>query len=247
MSNITSLIFESEQVVYACTKCGKPILIVLPGEDSPYRKMFESLARSTAVHNECADRIRAERRSANILAVTKENLARWHTICPNEFQKPLNVKEKGYNDARLKKILSWQFGPIGLRVIGPSGKCKTRFMFQLLEREFNAGRKVGAWAHGDLRAQISALASGDSAAVVAFLTELVRLDILLIDDLGKGRCTPAAEEHIYTLIAGRARENRPTHYTANVTIEEFSLQLSSEYREPTTRRIVETTTELLVK
>lgn len=247
MSNITTLFFDTEQLSFNCTKCGKPVLLVLPGEDNPHRALFEQLARSMAVHDHCADKARADSKAAEIVEQAKLRLSRWHTICPEEFRKPLNVKESGYNKARLDAILAWRFGPIGLRVIGKSGKCKTRFMFKLLEREFHAGKKVGAWAHGDLRAQLSALASGDSASVVEFLTQLVKLDILLIDDLGKGRRTPAAEEHFYTLIAGRARENRPTHYTSNVPLETFGAQLSEEYREPTIRRIEETTTEILAK
>ena len=144
---------------------------------------------------------------------------------------------------RLHEVMDWKFGEKGLFVWSRTGKCKTRFMFKMLEHEHKAGRSIGAWAHGDLRARMTEIASGEGS-LPKFINALLKLDILLVDDLGKGRQTPAAEEAFFALIDGRARMCRPTLFTSNAPLPEAKKAFSAEYQEPLYRRIHDKTAEL---
>lgn len=52
-----------------------------------------------------------------------------------------------------------------------------------------------------------------------FLGDLVQTDLLILDDLGTTRTTPAALERIFGIIDDRARAKRPTIITTNLSPE----------------------------
>lgn len=212
-------------------------------QDGEFADVFASMARR-AVHDACHDKVRARERAQQVLAREQARLGDWYELCPDEFQKPLDMSLKAANKDHLSALLKWSFGEQGLFIWGKTGKCKTRFMFHLLEREYKAGRSVGAWMHGDLRASFTAMAAGDQEGLKRFVDMLVKLDILFIDDLGKGRKTPAAEEAFYMVIDGRLKLCRPCLFTANLSLVQFTQLLSEEYQEPLKRRLRESTTQI---
>lgn len=231
--------FELFQV--ECRLCGGPLMIMLPPEGHEYRGLMERLACRTATHDACAKSQIARQKAEKIITHQKAQLETWQGICPEEFRKTLDTSKRGYNQARYGMVMAWQFGEIGLRLIGPSGKCKTRFCYQLLGRELRAGRTVAGIMHGEFRSKISALAFSSSQHAFDFTQTLIKVDLLLIDDLGKGRATPAAEEAFYALVDGRNRKCRPTLYTMNTDLETFLGTCSEEYRQPLLRRIEDRT------
>ena len=232
---------ESEVVATTCKLCGKPVGILLPHEDNEFRPHFERLLKM-AVHDVCLDKFRANQMAVKVLAAEQARMAAWETICPQEFRKELNTRKKGFNQDKLDAVMRWKFKEVGLRLEGKSGLCKTRFMFKLLEREHQEGRKVGAWMHAEMRAAVTAMAAGDQSGLNQFLNTLLKLDILFIDDLGKGRRTPASEEIIYAIIDGRAKLCRPVMFTSNLPLKMILETFGEDYREPLLRRIEDKTT-----
>lgn len=236
-----------EVILKPCRLCGDLVPVVLPGPNGLFREDIERLA-AFVVHNHCQDANEAAKFAAITLAKVEKRLEQWKTICPEEFRKVLESGGRGYNAARLSKMLEWQFNAKGLFVVGQTRQCKTRFTYHLLFREYQAGKTVGAWLHSDLRRELSAIAAGSSEGLDKFLRRLLTLEILFIDDLGKGRATPASEESFFAIVDGRARACLPTFYTANKgSLEHFLAGLTEEYRAPLSARIEETTQKLEFK
>lgn len=230
-----------------CQICKDPtnlVRCVVPTEEKFGSEEIRKLTK-IAVHNECLDKLRAAKAAAHVLAMHKARIESWPAMCPAEFQKQIEFGGKSKaKEANLTGTLRWYYRPEGLRITGKTGLCKTRFMWKLLAREWNNGRKVIGFTHADFRSRITALASGDMTACNSYILDLTRSDILFIDDLGKGRRTPAAEEALFMVIDKRVRDNKPTMYTANMNIETFGEQCSEEFREPLVRRIEDNTIHL---
>lgn len=227
-----------------CRICRKPVPVVLPPDDNPFRVHLERIARHTIVHTSCLERRNYCLLANEIEAKREAMCASWEAICPEEHRKELDPTKRGYNNSRLEAVLRWQYGEIGLRLVGPSHRCKTRFMFAALRKHFMEGRTVGAWTHTDLRHELSALGSADSSRLAKFILALGKLDILLVDDLGKGRVTPASEEAFFALVDLRSRECRPMMFTMNMGMNELKNRFSEDIREPLCNRI-ETKTTLI--
>lgn len=232
---------ETDVFVTPCRICGESLGVVVPPEDSPHRHRIEEMARNSAVHDECLTRARAKAEADEIVRVLEARMEAFHRFCPSEFRKPLDPQAKGYQSRRFAAVMDWKFGAVGLLLVGPSGHCKTRFCWQLLWREFQAGRNVFGITHAEFRSKITALASGDQVAANKWLNQLAGFDILLLDDLGKGRVTPAAEEGLFNLLDKRVSECRPVLLTMNTDLDGFAQKCSEEYRGPIIRRITEGT------
>ncbi len=235
---------DPEVIFPPCQICGKPMQLVVPHEDGHFRADIERLAKF-AVHDDCYDQNELNTLAAKILREDESRYSSWETLCPPEFQKEINAKSPGYNEHRLNRVLGWTFGERGLLLRGPSGRCKTRFTYQLLAREHLAGRKIAAYMHSDLRRTVSALAGSNSSDLARFVIKLVTVELLFIDDLGKGKPTPTADESLFSIIDGRNRSCKPTFYTMNGTKETLGACITEEYREPIITRITEKTEEIV--
>lgn len=231
----------SEIVPIPCRICKQPVATVLPPDDSPFRASLERVARSPlgVVHNACLDSQKAIAVAADILARENARLCSWRTLCPPEFQKPIDWKYRSANRTNLNKILAWTFGEQGLLVNGGNGLCKTRFVWRLLEREWNAGRTIAAHTHGHLRQTISTLMASDQVRALSFVESVSKVEILFIDDLGKGRPTPASEEAFFDVLDFRMRNCRPTLFTTNLSVEALDQHFSEAFAGSLQRRIID--------
>jgi DNA replication protein DnaC len=234
----------SDLVPVKCKLCHLPMVVELPDECEPYRGALERTARMVAVHDACYDIWQGKSKAAKILADETAKLTSWKTLCPPEFQKPIDWSRKAANRSNLNKILAWTCGEKGLLVLGESGKCKTRFVWKLLEREWTAGRTMAVHTHTKFRATVSALASGDQQQAVNFASALAKTEILFIDDLGKGRATPASEEAFFDLLDKRMTDCRPTLFTSDLTLNQIEQHFSDEYSRGLMRRILERTEQV---
>lgn len=238
---------NTDLVLVTCHIChdkAKPVKCVVPGEDERFREEVERVANGAAVHNHCLDAYHDALKAKQFALFNEKKMASWDVMCPKNFRQPINARFKGYNAQKEEAVCRWIYDACGLLLIGPSGRCKSRFAWKILQREFDGGKTVGGWTHSDFRMTITALASAEMVQATNFCTKLARLDLLLLDDLGKGRRTPASEEALFTIIDARAREMRPTIYTMNTALQVFAAQLSEEYREPILRRITEHTARI---
>jgi DNA replication protein DnaC len=167
--------------------------------------------------------------------------ARWAELCPVEFK---TVEEGGETDPnrlrleqpRFADALSWRFGKTGLLLIGPSGSCKTRVAWRIVRREFEAGRRVMAMkAHGFGIECVDRRTS--RGGFTDWYRQLVRVPLLFIDDLGKGRFTDDVESHFFGLIDERTENGRPLIITSNSTGNALKERMSADRGEPIIRRL----------
>lgn len=235
---------DPEVLFVPCRICGEQVKTVVPHEDNFLRPHIERLTKYAA-HDHCVDQSHAKSVAARVLHEDEARYSSWETLCPAEYQKTIDPKAKGYHGGRFERVLAWRFGDIGLQLRGPSSLCKTRFAYQLLYREHLAGRKVAAYMHADFRRTVTALAGAGGSELARFVLKLLKVEILMLDDLGKGKPTPTADESLFSLVDGRNRECLPTIYTFNGTLEGLSQNITLEYRDPLIARIRAKTTEIV--
>jgi DNA replication protein DnaC len=65
--------------------------------------------------------------------------------------------------------------------------------------------------------------------------------LLLIDDIGKGRLSPAAEELLYDILDKRSEKQLPIIWTANSTAEQLHDMMSADRGDAIMRRLGEFT------
>jgi DNA replication protein DnaC len=235
----------TEAVDTLCAICGQPMRLFAPvageGENAELCTEIVKRLMKTAAHAECADQRRAsqyrEERAEKEATARASLEAGWLKICPEEFRQDLDFSK--CSRINLQRVLQWQFGKKGLLIHGLSGLCKTRFTFQLLNREYFGGRTVKAISHTTFRQHATALASEDAGKLCRFMAALCGADILFLDDLGKGTFTNASEEALCEVIDVRTSKNRPIFYTCNSSLESLALRLSPERGAPMMRRITE--------
>lgn len=232
---------ETEPVPVPCLICGQPVVLNLPPEGDMFRDAWERTARKNAVHDACQDRQRLKLESAKILEAENHKLSSWQAFCPDEFKKNLDPKFHGYNAANFNKVMGWRYGERGLRVSGQAGRCKTRFIWKLLEREWQAGRSMTAHTHAHFRQTVTALAASDQRQLLTFVASCAAPDILFLDDLGKGRSTPAAEEIMFDLLDSRMAHCRPTLFTYDMQLDAIEAQITQAYQQGFMRRVLEKT------
>jgi DNA replication protein DnaC len=167
-----------------------------------------------------------------------------------------NIAHTDFNRKLWQRIQTWR--PTEERpwlgLIGPTGTSKTRCAFLLLrdisqsmiqrpqDPDGMAWRPsiavASAYSFAEtVMAQFSAAESKHAAA--RQLQQLRRARVLLIDDLGKQRNTPAVAGELFALLDHRHAENLCTLWTANTTPEGIVAGLAEEMAAPLAGRIRE--------
>src|SRR5947207_1210018 len=87
---------ETELVPVQCRICGAPVAVLVPAEGCFGHEAIVAVARSKlgAVHNVCYDEHSGRITAAEILVAEQAKLTSWQTLCPVEFQKPLEWSYK---------------------------------------------------------------------------------------------------------------------------------------------------------
>ena len=106
----------------------------------------------------------------------------------------------------------------GLWLCGPTRLGKTRVMFGLMARLAAMGKTCGYTNHQQVCDWIASAAMRVPSAISAIET-LRRSDVLLIDDLGKGRPTETATAGIYGLLEWFTSRARPVVLTSQAAGE----------------------------
>lgn len=212
-----------------CRECGKP---------------FETLECSLAIYvNFCPD-CQAVRDKEDNRRIAEEAERRitvrreaWEgEICPLEYRAINPAKLP--NPKLLEKVLSWQYGPRGLLLHGDSGRGKTRCAWALLAREHEAGRSVKAL---DSMAGIryASKFSVSAEAVEDWIEDLIRAQILFLDDIFKVKLTDSFEGAIFSLVDQRIQKQKPTILTSNDTGDTLESRMSADRAKPLLRRLRE--------
>jgi len=237
-----------ERIEFICRTCGLPGSVELESTgqrslDSSVSKLLQYLS-----HDECVERKKIKIASEAKIASDISRSLVWIRLCPDEFRKPINWSKGKVEQQRRKlysSIMSWS-GEKGLYVFGPSGRCKTRFCWKLMELEFAKHRLIAAFSHSDFRQRVTALARDSQTELVRWIDHFARVDIFFMDDFGKGNSTPASEESIHDLLDKRYRENKITIFTSERAIAQSCGIFSMDRREAILRRISEMTEEISV-
>src|SRR5262249_27707540 len=123
----------------------------------------------------------------------------------------------------------------GLYLSGPVGRCKTRAACLLLERYCRNSQNimfvestrfaelVRTQFYDDEYPDSSFLAEGKSTGRKSRerLKEMKKVDVLLLDDIGKEKQTERVEVELFALLENRTASLLPTIFTSNFCIAEL--------------------------
>lgn len=174
--------------------CGK--LVAVP---------FPSLAKFGAFCDECFDRDN-ERIKNEAIANSIIDASGWERICPLGFQD--TEPHRLPSPTKLQKVLTWRYGAKGLVLHGVTGLGKSRCLYELLKREFKAGRSVCVMDHSSGYQYAEAYDAGPDR-VRRWIEHRTKVDILALDDLFKTKLTESFEQAVFTIAATRTERGLP--------------------------------------
>lgn len=227
---------EFSTVEVPCKVCSLPVSVQVHRD--AHNRDIKALLK-IAVHNECHERLLNQEKSRAILNRQTAQAASFAVMCPKEFQKPITFNK--VSATLYDKVMAWDWKEgRGLYLHGRSGMCKTRFAWALVKREMMTFSKaVVAVTHTEFRYNVTLLSNAGAEPLASYMKRLQLCDILFIDDLGKGRITPAAEEALESLIDCRTRNNKPMLVTSNNSLESIAKLFGPECAEPIVRRLTD--------
>lgn len=175
--------------------CGK--MIVPP---------FRSLAKFGVFCDECFDRDNERIKNEAIARSRVGDLAGWERICPIDFQD--TVAHRLPSPTKLQRVLEWHHGAKGLILHGVTGLGKSRCLYELLKREFRAGRSIIVMDHSTAFKYAEAYENGPGE-VNRWMERRMACDILALDDLFKAKLTDSFEQVVFTIVASRTERGLP--------------------------------------
>lgn len=144
----------------------------------------------------------------------------------------------------VRSIDAWEYNPIGLGFTGESGAGKTRSAILLLQRfhkthsfYFLKATRLTQFASEKFSDEPRERLNAKQAIGIC-----LNCKILLIDDIGKGRLTPAAEELLFDMIDTRSERGLPIIWTSNANSRDMLSMFSQDRGTPILRRLVEFST-----
>jgi DNA replication protein DnaC len=175
-------------------------------------------------------------------------IAAWDEQTPAEFREPLQIDRLPTNPQIIQAALSWrpsQTPTHSLLLAGPSRSGKTRILYALA-RSLVANNISVTLIPMDRFALWARLHSSEGSKSEAdWITHLATVNVLILDDLGKGRLTPTAEDALFASIRERHAHRRPTL----ISTQENRSTLASKFHDQASavaiiERILETSTQL---
>lgn len=230
-----------------CLTCGRAFEAALyPHPFKPGRYFFEQRHCGPCVQSE-QDRLARDAEARRAEQAQRDAQAAWERICPPEFRTqeeggPTDVERLRSVLPQMEAVLSHPYGPNGLILRGDTGAGKTRAMFRLLRVYFDrvAPRpRIMALTAGQFDRQ--ARDAAGTFTLTPWFDRLASADVVFIDDLGKGRWTPATSGQFWDLVDSRTRHGRPMFITTNFSGGHLVkvLGLDDDTAEPLLRRLRE--------
>lgn len=217
--------------------------------------MFQPSGEWDSICDPCAEKLdeeRAERQRLEIERKIAENLAiirqRVANATPALFR-ATDTKHPKFNGTAWAKIKEHRFtaNQPWLGLVGTTGRCKSRlaylFAAQELERltdtTLPSFELIASYEIGELVQRLHGDDWSDKAKARAYLDKLRRVDLILIDDLGKGRATPAVAAELFALIDFRHSHQLRTIWTSNSSPEAIAAGMPEDMAGPFAGRINE--------
>jgi DNA replication protein DnaC len=139
-------------------------------------------------------------------------------------------------------IRDWTGGSVG--IIGPSGEGKTRTAVILLEKTHS--RKSTMFLSSSNFGKIVASQFSDDPlrrnTAEGIIARAYHADVLLLDDVGKGRMTDRAEAELHDLLEHRTSWKKTTIWTANSNARQLHDMFTADRADAILRRLTDNTT-----
>ena len=192
-----------------------------------------------AAHPACIDMRRDGHLQIDPIDAQKNAAKRWNGLCPPEFQKDIDWTYRRAKQHNLDEIMAWRYGSKGLLIHGTTGLCKTRFLYQLLRREFDIGRSMFVMSHSTWRMKCAAIAQDSQAKLIKWVHWQSTVDIWALDDLGKGQITPSSEEALEEIVNQRTMHGRPIIATTMHDMASLEAKMSPDRGVAMIRRLLD--------
>lgn len=224
-----------------CHRCNASFEVEFePG--NPFSEMGMRFARFCS---DCSPIIAEEARIEEESLMVAEKAARWAKICPAIYR-TTDLSHPDLEPAFVEEANRWRAASKkGLGFVGASGKGKTRLLYHALARAFTAGLWTHATSHTIFRRIAIEANSGDGENRVTARNRLEmmgKVDVLLIDDLGKPSSTETVDAELEELIEFRTARARPILWSANGSGMWLLGRFGDDRGEPIVRRLTEFTT-----
>jgi DNA replication protein DnaC len=191
---------------------------------------------------ECEAKWRAERAEQDRLEAERKRIeieGKWGETCPKEYR---TTREGGNTviarlereQPQLQALLRWQ-GPRGLILRGETGACKTRCLWRLMRRLWVEKRGFEVLTAGQFDRQCRD--AGGNFTLTEWFDGLANVEVLCIDDLGKGAWSDGTEANWFDLVDERGRNERPIIITTNDTGSSLESRMKPERAAALVRRL----------
>ncbi len=159
----------------------------------------------------------AEKRRANA----------WKALCPPLYRD--TVLDRIPCKDKFNEVQNWRYGSLGLILLGPSRRGKTRSVWKLLERLHFEGREIIAFTPMKLKLQVANVWR-DPETAEEWIYSLHLADVLFFDDLDTIRFTEAVEETIYDVFEYRPAHGKPVIATLNQSGSQLARRMNANGR-----------------
>ncbi len=207
-----------------CYECG--VMVALKPEDPRWRQLD--------VHCDACEKVRYDRSAQRREEELQSRKAAILSRIPSAFLK--TERDKLPHPEKLDAAMRWTFGSRGLLLYGATGCGKSRVAWEIAKREVLAGKSFKCVNAFEL-ARYPSMLMADSAAAEAFASELVKIDLLMLDDVFKAKPTERIEELLFAVIDERGGWDRPCIVTLNDTGDTLTNRLSSDRGPALIRRL----------
>ena len=233
----------------SCERCGADYVAVLPSmliEGARTRGGSRSwdAFRGTDGHCEsCLAQVEYEEKCAEAereKARAREHRAQeWEKICPATYRKTVEDLLPKQTSKQRGIVMGWRMNPRGLLIPGPSGTGKTRTVWQLMRRlRVEEGLQVRIFDCVSFQHECNRHAM-DSETFEHWAKQIVEVDVLFFDDLGKFRLSDRVESELFAVVERRCAWERPIIATTNDTDASLKARMSEDRGEPLIRRLKE--------